>query len=141
MTRHLNSSPRSAGRGHVFPLKLRRHHLKQARMMMIPRVLQQTLYQVFHRMGDLDVLFHLGRRVISWAVDHLDLCMRELLITGTTNDLDEDEDDDSTDDDDMDDLRFSGARLAAPDRRHRPPGQRARLFAHRMTGRLRGQGR
>ncbi|KAG6383951.1 hypothetical protein SASPL_156264 [Salvia splendens] len=29
--------------------------------------------------GDLDVLFHLGRRVISWAVDHLDLCMRELL--------------------------------------------------------------
>ncbi|KAL1533684.1 hypothetical protein AAHA92_33537 [Salvia divinorum] len=62
-----------------------------------------------------------------------------------------DDDDDSTDDDDMDDLRFSGpsygerwdsgARVAAPDRRHRPPGQRARLFAQRMTGRLRGQGR
>ncbi|XP_057785164.1 uncharacterized protein LOC131002707 [Salvia miltiorrhiza] len=64
------------------------------------------------------------------------------------DDLDDD-DDDSTDDD-LDDLMFrapaygehwdTGVRAAAPDRRHRP-GQRVRLLAQRMTGRLRGRGR
>ncbi|KAK4387296.1 Mitogen-activated protein kinase kinase kinase [Sesamum angolense] len=53
--------------------------LPQVRMMMILQVPQQNRYRVFHLMGNIDTLLRIGRRVTFWVVDHLDLCMKELL--------------------------------------------------------------
>ncbi|KAG6432661.1 hypothetical protein SASPL_104243 [Salvia splendens] len=155
--RHLNAKKRACvqeGCSFVGRYKELRKHVKLAHPLARPREVDPLHAEKWKKLEN--------ERNISDVISTIRSTMPGAIVIGDYvierdrhgyRDYDDDDNldnDDDGGDDGLDELTFSapsygerwdsGARAAAPDRRHRP-GQRARLLAQRLTGRLRGQGR